>query len=300
MEDIYFMKNSDGHISGLFLQHAIAIPTRFVESLDASNLFFVPSATKRFRARLNDYETKVTIGRAGGRRKIYQIRLLIEDDFKDSFYNAFSFIPNFYKLHQSFRNKEISEEEFGKRIPNFNLYICISETEGCISINVIPTDTADSDYFYFDESPSINDNADSRPNTRFRTTQSRARATINLVPIIKKQHNQCALSVKFSNDNHNTFKAQRTGECFYFEGHHIIPLSKQENIDRNIDVEANITCLCPTCHRKIHHGLDEDRRKMVEALYVLYAEQLRNCVLGRKISRAKLLKYYGLSSEADL
>lgn len=113
----------------------------------------------------------------------------------------------------------------------------------------------------------------------------------------------CMLSDAFPEEKHSSFYYRPQGlseEILYLEHHHVIPFKYRRLFENEIDVEANITCLCPTCHRKIHHGLDEDRRKMVEALYALYAEQLQNCVLGREISCAELLKYYGLSEETDL
>ncbi len=56
----------------------------------------------------------------------------------------------------------------------------------------------------------------------------------------------------------------------YFETHHII----QQNTSRNNQISegvinnvSNKVYLCPTCHRKIHHGKIEDIRKMLEYLY---------------------------------
>ena len=40
----------------------------------------------------------------------------------------------------------------------------------------------------------------------------------------------------------------------YMEAHHLIPLSTQDYFDYSLDVDANIVCLCPNCHRKLHYG----------------------------------------------
>lgn len=51
----------------------------------------------------------------------------------------------------------------------------------------------------------------------------------------------------------------------YLEGHHLIPLKYYNLFDVSLDVEANIICLCPYCHRHIHYGKNID--EMIEKLY---------------------------------
>ncbi|WP_303230435.1 HNH endonuclease [Dialister succinatiphilus] len=65
---------------------------------------------------------------------------------------------------------------------------------------------------------------------------------------------------------HKTFLAQSTHKP-YMEGHHIIPLVMQPSFDHSLDVYANLICLCPICHRKIHLGLKEDRKDMLKEIY---------------------------------
>lgn len=50
----------------------------------------------------------------------------------------------------------------------------------------------------------------------------------------------------------------------YMEAHHLVPLSTQEYFDYSLDVDANIVCLCPNCHRKLHYGesIKDDLRKL--------------------------------------
>lgn len=53
---------------------------------------------------------------------------------------------------------------------------------------------------------------------------------------------------------HKTFISDRTKKN-YVETHHIIPLSAQEyNFEYKLDCVANVSCLCPNCHRLIHYG----------------------------------------------
>jgi 5-methylcytosine-specific restriction protein A len=65
---------------------------------------------------------------------------------------------------------------------------------------------------------------------------------------------------------HKTFLAQSTHKP-YMEGHHIIPMVMQPSFDHSLDVYANLICLCPICHRKIHLGLKEDRKDMLKEIY---------------------------------
>ncbi len=50
----------------------------------------------------------------------------------------------------------------------------------------------------------------------------------------------------------------------YMEAHHLVPLSTQDYFDNSLDVDANIVCLCPNCHRKLHYGenINNDLRKL--------------------------------------
>lgn len=62
----------------------------------------------------------------------------------------------------------------------------------------------------------------------------------------------------------------------YMEGHHAIPMSNQGVFKNSLDVYANIVCLCPLCHRKIHFGIKEDRKVMAQRIYDNRAERLAN------------------------
>lgn len=68
------------------------------------------------------------------------------------------------------------------------------------------------------------------------------------------------------NRNHGSFIAERNNKP-YMEGHHAIPIRLQPKFDKSLDVYANIICLCPVCHRRIHYGLKEDRKQMMMQIY---------------------------------
>ncbi len=74
---------------------------------------------------------------------------------------------------------------------------------------------------------------------------------------------------------HQSFIAENTNKP-YMEGHHAIPMRLQRQFDHSLDVYANIVCLCPLCHRKIHYGLIEDRKNMMQKIYYDRADRLAN------------------------
>lgn len=64
---------------------------------------------------------------------------------------------------------------------------------------------------------------------------------------------------------HNLFISRFSGKP-YLEAHHIIPLGIQEKFKSPLDVLENIVCLCPACHRAVHHAQKEVAREMVGSL----------------------------------
>ncbi len=72
------------------------------------------------------------------------------------------------------------------------------------------------------------------------------------------------------------------------EAHHLVPLQKQELFKTSLDVDANIVCLCPLCHRKLHYG--KDIREELKKLFDTRKELLEKS--GIVISFEKLLSFY--------
>lgn len=85
---------------------------------------------------------------------------------------------------------------------------------------------------------------------------------------------------------HKTFISMATGHQ-YMDGHHIIPLSQQEEFTYSLDCYANIIVLCPTCHRFMHYGLRNERREKLIAIYEDRAERFSNS--GILIDRSEFL-----------
>ena len=88
--------------------------------------------------------------------------------------------------------------------------------------------------------------------------------------------------------NHSSFIAEATRKP-YMEGHHVIPLSKQPSFPSlSLDVYANIICLCPVCHRRIHLGLKEDRGMLMNKIYDERADRLYNS--GIRLSKEEFVR----------
>lgn len=76
--------------------------------------------------------------------------------------------------------------------------------------------------------------------------------------------------------NHKTFIAKINNQP-YMEGHHVIPISMQSDYENNLDVHANIMCLCPICHRLLHYGKDDERVKLLNHIYDERHRRLEYC-----------------------
>ena len=76
--------------------------------------------------------------------------------------------------------------------------------------------------------------------------------------IYSRDHSKAKGMIKYSNykcnidPNHESFISKNGSQ--YMEAHHLIPLSVQEKFTNSLDIDANIICLCPTCHKKLHYG----------------------------------------------
>lgn len=89
------------------------------------------------------------------------------------------------------------------------------------------------------------------------------------------------------NPLHKTFIAE-VNKKPYMEGHHALPMNKQEYFNVSLDVYSNIVCLCPICHRRIHHGIEEERIDMAKKIYDTRLHRLENC--GIKLSESEFVQ----------
>lgn len=90
------------------------------------------------------------------------------------------------------------------------------------------------------------------------------------------------------NENHNTFTSDSTRHP-YMEGHHGIPISKQDNFDYSLDIYANIISLCPICHRLLHYGIHDERVDVLKRIYYLRSDRL--CKSGLRLSQDEFIDF---------
>lgn len=64
---------------------------------------------------------------------------------------------------------------------------------------------------------------------------------------------------------HNLFISRGT-KLPYLESHHLIPISLQKSLKTNLDLLENVYCLCPFCHRAIHHAEVNCTKEIIDKL----------------------------------
>lgn len=89
-------------------------------------------------------------------------------------------------------------------------------------------------------------------------------------------------------NNHQMFKGINGDN--YCEAHHLVSMGMQSKFFYSLDVEANIICLCPNCHKLLHHSSPEEKRIILTKLYNDRIERLKNCNIY--IELEDLIKYY--------
>lgn len=94
-------------------------------------------------------------------------------------------------------------------------------------------------------------------------------------------------------DSHSSFTSKVTGKR-YLEMHHLVPMKYQEDFDVRLDRVAQLLALCPTCHRQIHHGTDEEKEQILRKLFYNRREKLE--AIGIEIGFKELCKMYNIKS----
>lgn len=65
--------------------------------------------------------------------------------------------------------------------------------------------------------------------------------------------------------SHELFISRSTGNPF-LEAHHLIPLGSNELFDTSLDILENIFCLCPNCHRAVHHAEEKFAKELLNKM----------------------------------
>lgn len=89
--------------------------------------------------------------------------------------------------------------------------------------------------------------------------------------------------------NHRHFTS-RFNKRNYVEAHHLIPIACQDQFENSLDVHSNIVSLCLVCHKKIHFGLFEEKRELLENLFDRRKDRLK--ASGIAVSLDSLFQYY--------
>jgi 5-methylcytosine-specific restriction protein A len=93
--------------------------------------------------------------------------------------------------------------------------------------------------------------------------------------------------------SHKTFISMKTGNNFV-ESHHIIPMNVQKYFKKiTLDLAENIAVLCPNCHRAIHHGEENLKKKYLNKFFANRGAPLLK--KGITITIDKLKEYYGIT-----
>ena len=89
-------------------------------------------------------------------------------------------------------------------------------------------------------------------------------------------------------NSHITFISESNSKP-YMEGHHLIPISKQISFSNSLDNYANIICLCPICHRQLHHGLYDDKKRLLSQIYEQRGSRLSQS--GLSLSKDEFISF---------
>ncbi|WP_250277278.1 MrcB family domain-containing protein [[Clostridium] colinum] len=92
-------------------------------------------------------------------------------------------------------------------------------------------------------------------------------------------------------NTHTTF-IRKSNNMNYTEAHHLIPISKQEEFDYSLDIEANIVSLCSNCHNCLHYGLDKEKAILLKKLFENRIDRLNK--VGLNITFDELKGYYNI------
>lgn len=90
------------------------------------------------------------------------------------------------------------------------------------------------------------------------------------------------------NPTHELFLSKATNNK-YLEAHHLIPISLQNEFDISLDSATNVFCLCPNCHRAVHHAINPVSRNIIEKL-----SDKANVLSTYNLSLAELFSFYSV------
>lgn len=280
----------------------IILPFQFRKILAKDSLFIkVKEIHKNDHAYFQKYADNLTnqSGRAKSKKSgkgrsyaDYLIRLIIF--YQEFFDNEINDLLTFTALKEI--EKVVLSEEFKKynenenRFPNatFNCYIsCVTH------LNAEKEDVVD---LQLNESLDETINGEDNTNTIIEVAQIRKEKIKNRGVLTYPRNIEESLEAKRRSDwkcevnpNHITFISNANKKP-YIEAHHLIPMSAQDYFEYTIDFADNVVCLCPNCHRKIHHAIDEEKKEILKSLFK--KRERKYYKYGIDINYRKLLRFY--------
>ena len=145
--------------------------------------------------------------------------------------------------------------------------------QSAVNNSETPLNEPESPQIYISKRDSLKKGLNSRPSTNPAIGKR----------VIKNMGYCCSVDM-----NHESFLKEDGTK--YIEVHHLIPMCEQDKFTYKLDTEANIIPLCPTCHRMLHFGRQEDIEPVLKKLYIQRIEALRRSNIA--ISFEELLSYY--------
>lgn len=91
------------------------------------------------------------------------------------------------------------------------------------------------------------------------------------------------------NDPEHTLFISRFRGVPFVEAHHLIPMSLQGEFSESLDTIHNVFCLCPFCHRAVHHAENRVARDILNSL-----SSKRNVLITFSVSIPDLYRLYAI------
>lgn len=122
----------------------------------------------------------------------------------------------------------------------------------------------------------------SRRGTKIRILPPRSKAKGDYA--LKKNAYKCEVDYK-----HKTFLTKSGMQ--YMEKHHLIPMEYYELFEYSLDDINNIVCICPMCHRMIHHGRQDDAQIIIEKLWNERKDRLKTANIPIELDELKKMYF---------
>lgn len=206
---------------------------------------------------------------------------------------TFSTLREIEKVIQDVNFRQYNDDE--KRFPNaaFNCYVsCVTHISAQSEklAEVLIDDLED-----ISERTSVDDETVEPIKRPRKKGKKSSVGDISKYPTSKRESTEAKRRAEWKcelNPDHETF-LNKNDDMPFMEGHHLIPMAAQDYYDNTIDFADNIVCLCPNCHRKIHHAKYEEKKETVRYLFEKRKDLYEN--YGISINMRRLFSFYGIN-----